>query len=53
MHPAGALVAAVVIVSAVWFKLIPLDQFSSGSWSVFSPFPVGIINVEVTPMTTS
>lgn len=49
----GVLVAAAVIVSVVWFSLIPLDQFSSGSWSVFSPFPFGLINVEDTPMTAS
>lgn len=49
----GVLVAAAVIVSVVWFSLVPLDQFSSGSWSVFSPFPFGVIDVEVTPMTAS
>ncbi|GGM37278.1 hypothetical protein [Microbacterium saperdae] len=49
----GALVVVAVIVSVVWFSLIPLDQFSSGSISVFSPFPFGVIDVDVTPMTES
>ncbi|MBP3977130.1 hypothetical protein [Microbacterium sp. BLY] len=42
-----------IIVSHVWFALIPLEQFTGDSWTVFSPFPFGAIDVEVTPMTTS
>ncbi|MCK2035291.1 hypothetical protein KZC51_04000 [Microbacterium sp. SSW1-49] len=49
----AALVSVAVVVSVVWFRMIPLDQFSSGSWSVFSPFPFGVISVDVTPMTES
>lgn len=49
----GALVVVAVIVSVVWFRMIPLEGFSSESWSVFSPFPFGVISVDVTPMTES
>lgn len=49
----AVLVVVAVIVSVVWFRMTPLEGFSSGSWSVFSPFPFGVINVEVTPMTDS
>lgn len=47
----GLLVAIALVVSHVWFQLIPLEQFSSGSWSVFSPFPLGVIDVVIEPMT--
>lgn len=50
---AGLLVAIALVVSHVWFQLIPLEQFSSGSWSVFSPFPLGVIDVVTEPMTGS
>lgn len=49
----GLLVVVAIIVSHVWFALIPLEQFTGDSWTVFSPFPFGAIDVEVTPMTTS
>lgn len=48
-----ALVVAAIVISQVWFQLIPLEGFTSGSWSVFSPFPFGVIDVDVTPMTSS
>lgn len=48
---AGLLVAIALVVSHVWFQLIPLEQFSSESWSVFSPFPLGVIDVVTEPMT--
>lgn len=47
----GLLVAIALVVSHVWFQLIPLEQFSSSSWSVFSPFPLGVIDVVIEPMT--
>ncbi|MFS6530383.1 hypothetical protein V8Z69_10950 [Microbacterium aurugineum] len=47
---AGLLVAVALVVSHVWFQLIPLEQVSSGSWSVFSPFPLGVIDVVIEPM---
>lgn len=50
---AGLLVLVAIVVSNVWFLMTPLEGFSSGSWSVFSPFPFGNINVEVTPMSAS
>ncbi|WP_303709666.1 MULTISPECIES: hypothetical protein [Microbacterium] len=49
----GLLVVVAIVVSHVWFALIPIEQFTGDSWSVFSPFPFGTIDVEVTPMTTS
>lgn len=49
----GLLVVVAIIVSHVWFALIPLEQFTGDSWTVFSPFPFGAIDVEVTPMITS
>lgn len=42
-----------VVVSHVWFALIPIDQFTGDSWAVFSPFPLGSIDVETSPTTTS
>ncbi|MCB8043800.1 hypothetical protein JM654_04775 [Microbacterium oxydans] len=47
----SALVALAIIVSLVWFFLIPMEGFTSGSWTVFSPFPFGNIDVTTTPMT--
>ncbi|MBN6191203.1 hypothetical protein JQN58_30515 [Aneurinibacillus sp. BA2021] len=52
MYGAGVLVVIAVVVSQVWFQSIDLEQFTSGSWSVVSPFPLGIIDVSTTPMTT-
>lgn len=49
----AVLVVAAVVISVVWFRMIPIERFSSGSWSVFSPFPFGSIDVEITPMTES
>ncbi|MGD2204339.1 hypothetical protein [Microbacterium maritypicum] len=48
----GALVIVAIVVSRVWFFLIPMEGFTSGSWTVFSPFPFGNIDVTTTPMTT-
>ncbi|WP_270366710.1 hypothetical protein [Microbacterium algeriense] len=47
----SALVGLAIIVSLVWFFLIPMEGFNSGSWTVFSPFPFGSIDVTTTPMT--
>lgn len=49
----GVLVVVAAVVSVVWFRMIPIHDFTGGSWSVFSPFPFGVINVEITPMTAS
>ncbi len=49
----GLLVVVAIVVSHVWFALIPIEQFTGNSWTVFSPFPFGSIDVEVTPMTAS
>ncbi len=46
----GALVGIAIIVSHVWFFMIPMEGFSSGSWTVFSPFPFGSIDVTTTPL---
>ncbi|WP_426171505.1 hypothetical protein [Microbacterium sp. DWRC1-3] len=48
----GALVIVAIVVSRVWFFMIPMEGFTSGSWTVFSPFPFGNIDVTTTPMTT-
>lgn len=48
----AALVVLAIVVSHVWFFLIPMEGFTSGSWTVFSPFPFGNIDVTTTPMTT-
>lgn len=47
----AALVGVAIVVSLVWFFLIPVEGFTSGSWSVFSPFPLGNIDVTTTPLT--
>lgn len=46
----GALVGIAIVVSHVWFFMIPMEGFSSGSWTVFSPFPFGNIAVTTTPL---
>ena len=48
---AAALVGLAIVVSHVWFFLIPMEGFSSDSWTVFSPFPFGNIDVTTTPLT--
>ena len=48
----GALVIVAIVVSRVWFFMIPMEGFTPGSWTVFSPFPFGNIDVTTTPMTT-
>lgn len=45
----GALAVVAAVVSGVWFRMIPIEEFTGGSWSVFSPFPFGVINVEIMP----
>lgn len=47
----GALIVVAIVVSHVWFFMIPMEGFSSDSWSVFSPFPFGVIDVTTTPLT--
>lgn len=47
----AALVVLAIVVSLVWFFLIPMEEFTSGSWTVFSPFPFGAIDVTTTPLT--
>lgn len=41
----AALVFLAIFVSQVWFRLIPIADFMSGSFSVLSPFPFGFIEV--------
>lgn len=45
----GALAVVAAVVSGVWLRMIPIEEFTGGSWSVFSPFPFGVINVEIMP----
>lgn len=44
------LVGIGVVVSHLWFSLIPMESFSAHSWSVVSPFPFGNIDVTTTPL---
>lgn len=53
MYGAGVLVVIALVVSHVWFQSIDLEQFTSGSWSVVSPFPLGVIDVSTEPLTAS
>lgn len=46
------LVLAAAVISQVWFRMVPMEAFNSESWSLFSPFPFGIIDVEITRMTS-
>ncbi|MDQ0646567.1 hypothetical protein QFZ53_000763 [Microbacterium natoriense] len=46
------IVVFAIVVSQMWFQLVPIEGFASGGGSIFSPFPFGIIDVETTPMTT-
>lgn len=45
------IVVFAIAVSQVWFRLVPIEDFASGSWSIFSPFPFGNIDVDMTSMT--
>jgi len=46
-----ALVVIAIVVSHVWFQLVPLhDLVSSDSWTVISPFPFGTIDVSTEPV---
>lgn len=47
------LVAVAIVVSQVWFFLVPIHDFSGESWTVFSPFPFGNIHVDISPWETS
>jgi hypothetical protein len=47
----AVLVGLAIVVSHFWFFMIPMEEFTSGSWTVFSPFPFGSIDVTTTPMT--
>lgn len=53
LRAVGLFALVAIVVSHAWMMMIPLEQFSSESWSVFSPFPFGVIDVDVTPMTVS
>lgn len=48
---AGCWVLVAVVVSQVWFWLIPVDTLTTGSFSVMSPFPFGLIDVSTSPLT--
>ncbi|WP_435748753.1 hypothetical protein [Microbacterium sp. PMB16] len=41
----AVLVIAAIVISQVWFRMIPIEDFLAGTTSVFSPFPFGIIDV--------
>lgn len=41
-----------LVISQVWFTLIPVTDFQSSSFRVFGPFPFGSIDVDITPSRT-
>lgn len=45
-----ALALAAVVISMVWFRLVPIEDFVNGGGSIFSPFPFGLIDVSDAPM---
>lgn len=47
----AVIVGLAIVVSHIWFFMIPMEEFTSGSWTVFSPFPFGSFDVTTTPMT--
>lgn len=47
----GVLAVVAIVVSHVWFQLVPVQELMAGSWTVFSPFPFGTIDVTTDPMT--
>ncbi|KJL33101.1 hypothetical protein [Microbacterium oxydans] len=44
------LAVVAMAVSVVWFRMIPIQDFTGGSWSVFGLFPFGVVSVDITPM---
>ncbi len=46
-----ALVAVALVVSHVWFAVIPVADIDPRSFTIFSPFPLGSIEVTTAPMT--
>lgn len=47
----GALTAALAaVVAQIWFWSVPITEFHSGGFSYISPFLIGIINLELTPL---
>ncbi len=44
------LVGIGVVVSHLWFSLIPMESFTAHSWSIVHPFPFGTIDVTTTPL---
>lgn len=46
----GVTAIAAVVISQVWFALIPIETFMSGSFSFFSPFPFGLIESSTTAL---
>lgn len=44
------LVVLAVVVSWVWFRMVPVEEFTAGTASILSPFPFGLIDVETTPL---
>jgi hypothetical protein len=43
----GVLVVGAIVISQLWFRLMPVEDFVAGSGSIFSPFPFGLIDVAV------
>ncbi|WP_223624025.1 hypothetical protein [Microbacterium sp. EST19A] len=46
-----ALVIVAIVVSWVWLRLVPIEDFARGGGTIFSPFPFGFIDVDLVPMT--
>ncbi|MCD2443094.1 hypothetical protein LQ757_12495 [Agromyces sp. SYSU K20354] len=45
----GILAVASIVISHVWFALIPIDE--SGTGAFLFPFPFGAVTVDISPMT--
>lgn len=46
-----ALVIVAIVVSWIWLRLVPIEDFARGGGTIFSPFPFGFIDVDIAPMT--
>ena len=46
------LVVGALVYSQIWFAMIPLNDFMSGTFAILAPFPFGFIDVSNTVMST-
>jgi len=49
-----AIAAVSLVVSLVWFGLVPIrDSSPDGEWGFVFPFPFGSVDLSITPMQAS